>query len=202
MEPTSASRFENVDRHILRVALETAFRGTTGQTAAKNKAAFKANVARVVDALGLDASTAQRWVEFLCRETAPDDLTLMKYSQMPPSVARETHLSVFSRAALLLRLASGSALELVTEVGFTADDVKFWWGAVGTSRGMWDGVRTAGSIIDLWADIEPILKGVDAFQTRVLPADQTFFRAASEVLPDISGLGSCERIALWSLTPG
>src|SRR5262245_17033428 len=69
MEPTSASRFENVDRHILRVALETAFKGTTGQTAAKNKAAFKANVTRVVEALSLDASTARRWVEFLGRET-------------------------------------------------------------------------------------------------------------------------------------
>lgn len=201
MEPASASRFEYVDSHILRVGLESSFKGTTGYSRSQRPSAYRAFVTRVVGAQGLEESATKRWIEFLCRKLAPNDILSMKYSQIAPSVRAQSHFSVFSRAALLLRLATGSALELETEIGLSARDTSFWWGAVGNCRGMWDGARVETEILDLWADIEPVLAGVDLFQASVPVVDQTFFRAANEIVPDVSGLGSCERIAIWGLTP-
>jgi len=92
-------------------------------------------------------------------------------------------------------------MELLVEAGFSAQGLGFWWGAVGNSRGMWDGLRTPESIIDLWADIAPVLGSLDQFQLSVPSDEQTFFRLSNEIDPSVSGLGSCELIAIWSLTP-
>lgn len=201
MEPTTASRFDSIDRYILRAASDSTYKGLTNQKAKATSPAFKAHVAKIVNGQNLDESAAERWTKFLLRTASPQDIQLMSYSQVPPTVPSETHFSIFSRAALLLRIASGSAMELLVESGYSADGMGFWWGAVGNSRGMWDGTRTPDTIIDLWADIAPVLGSLDQFQANVPAADQTFYRAANEIDPSITGLGSCERIAIWSLTP-
>lgn len=201
MEPASASRFENVDSHVLRVGLESSFRGTIGCSPKQKPSAYKEFVTKAVVAQSLEESATKRWIEFLCRRVAPDDILCMKYSKIAPTVRAQSHFSVLSRAALLLRLATGSALELETDIGLSAKDTSFWWGAIGNCRGMWDGARTETEIMDLWADIEPVLAGVDHFQARVPSPDQTFYRLGNEISPDVSHLGSCERIAIWGLTP-
>ncbi len=201
MEPTTASRFDSIDRYILRAVCDSTFRGTSGQKPKPTLPGFKSHVAKIVAAQNLDESASDRWTKFLLRSNAPHDIQLMTYSQIPPSFSSETHFSIFSRAALLLRIASGSAMELLVEAGFSADEMGFWWGAVGNSRGIWDGIRGADTIIDLWADIAPVLGSLSEFQSNVPKNQQTFFRAANEIDPSISGLGSCERIAIWSLTP-
>lgn len=200
MEPSTSCRFENVDSHILRVAVESVFKSTTGRAPAQQPVAFKDRAKKIVEAQALGESATQRWIEFLCRNSAAADIAIMAYSKVPPSVVDQTYLSVFARAALLLRLATGSASELLADAGFSMADTAFWWGSVGNSRGIWDGSRTEGAILDLWADVDPVLRSIHAFQTAVPAAEQTFYRAAHEIVPDISCLGSCERIAVWGLT--
>ncbi|WP_422033635.1 hypothetical protein [Reyranella sp.] len=201
MEPAATSRFENVDSHVLRMAMEAAFKGTTGKSPAKSRPTYRALVEKVVAAQSLSESAGARWVDFLCRVSMPKDIGIIEYSKVPPSVATKSHLSVFSRAALLLRLASGSASELLREVGIGADDINFWWGALGRSRGIWDGEKDGSTIMDLWADVEPHLRAVKDFQMSVPVQDQTFFRVASDILSEVIGLGCTERIAVWGLTP-
>lgn len=201
MEPSTLCRFENVDSHILRVALESAFRGRTGRTAAQAPAKYRKDARSVVIQQALDTAVSDRWIEFLCRQRVPDDTAIMKWSAIPPAKVMKTHFSVFARATLLLRLATGSALELEKDIGLSAADTSFWWDTIGNCRGMWDGERDPATILDLWADIEPVLTGIDAYQTSVQAEAQTLFNASSAISPDLNTLGSCERIAIWGLTP-
>jgi hypothetical protein len=200
MEPSTLCRFENVDSHILRVALESAFRGRTGKSPAQAHAQFGRDVKKVVAQQALDPHVSARWTEFIRRKRLADDASVMKWSAIPPSIAKSTHFSVFSRAALLLRLATGSALELERDIGLSAADTSFWWDTIGNCRGMWDGQRDPTTILDLWADIEPVLASIDAYQTSFQKSHQTLFHASGE-MPDLNTLGSCERIAIWGLTP-
>ena len=71
---------------------------------------------------------------------------------------------------------------------------------MGHARGIWDGERE-GELVDLWADIPSYLQDLQAFQEKYVATEQTFFRAASELGNAIVGLASCERVALWSMTP-
>lgn len=201
MEPSTLCRFENVDSHILRVALESAFRGRTGKTRAQAPAQYRKDATLVVGQQALDAAVSDRWIDFLCRKRIPDDTAVMKWSAIPPANDKKTHFSVFARAALLLRLATGSALELERDIGLSAADTSFWWDAIGNCRGMWDGERDPTTILDLWADIEPVLTSIDAYQASVHVSARTLFKASSVISPDLNTLGSCERIAIWGLTP-
>src|SRR6185312_11058659 len=144
---------------------------------------------------------SERWIEFLCRQRVPGDTAMMTWSAIPPAKEKKTHFSVFARAALLLRLATGSALELERDIGLSAVDTSFWWDTIGNCRGLWDGDRDPATILDLWADIEPVLTSIDVYQASVQADAQTLFNASSAIAPPLNTLGSCERIAIWGLTP-
>jgi hypothetical protein len=92
-------------------------------------------------------------------------------------------------------------LELLQTASVTADSTMFWWNSLGVARGLWDGLKSADQLTDLWADIDLILKDVEAFQGKHTVTSQSFLRVGSELGPSIVGLGSCERVAIWSMTP-
>jgi hypothetical protein len=58
-----------------------------------------------------------------------------------------------------------------------------------------------GAATELWADVDAHLREVSDFQQKYAPADQTFSTAGAEIGRSLYGLGSCERVAIWSLTP-
>ena len=68
-------------------------------------------------------------------------------------------------------------------------------------RGLWDGSRKAEELADLWGDIEMLLVEIDRYRENNIPADQTFFRIGTDLGQTLAGLGSCERVAIWSMVP-
>jgi hypothetical protein len=77
----------------------------------------------------------------------------------------------------------------------------FWWSNLGLARGLWDGAKSADDLVDLWADIELVLGELETFQKTHSAQDQSFLRVAKELGPAVIGLGSFERVAIWSMTP-
>jgi hypothetical protein len=201
LEPSHPSRFDTVDRHILRLALESIFKGQQGISAPDDPARFRQFASRLVKNQGLSEDTAEQWLQFLCRKIAPDNLSIFEFSKITPGARENSHAAIVARATLLLRVASGSTADLIQDAGFTSDAIAFWWERMGLSRGLWEGAKNADGLLDLWADIESLLHDLDIFQERHAPAAQTFFRVASELGQALVGLGSCERVAVWSLTP-
>ena len=108
-------------------------------------------------------------------------------------------LAIIARAALLLRLAAGSTAKLFRDAGIEAGSIEFWWQRLGQGRGLWDGDNEVAGLVDLWADIEALLDSVEAFQIDNESAKQTFFLAGSNLQQALVGLGSCERVSIWSI---
>jgi hypothetical protein len=89
---------------------------------------------------------------------------------------------------------------LLREAGYDAASIAFWSEALGKGRGLWDGNST-GDPLDLWADVSPFLAEVESFQQKYPAREQTFFRMSVELGQVLIGLGGCERVAIWSMTP-
>jgi hypothetical protein len=201
LEPSRPSRFELIDGHILRLALESIFKGRTGLSPSSDPVGFKVLASRVVNNQGFSPDAFKQWLEFLCRDHMPDNLSVFEFSKISAGVKETSHSAIISRAMLLLRIASGSTAELFQAAGFTSEAVAFWWERMGQSRGLWEGAKEAEDLLDLWADIELLLSDLDIFQKGHTPDAQTFFRIGSDLGQAIAGLSSCERVAVWSLTP-
>jgi hypothetical protein len=135
----------------------------------------------------------------LTRQIDVHDASLFRFSREASDDT--SHLAIISRATLLLRIATGSTAELVRGANLSADSMSFWWDVVGHGRGLWERHRDKESLLDLWADVIPFLQDVSAFQQKYSKTQQSFFRAESELGHALIGLGSCERVALWSITP-
>jgi len=200
LEPSPACRFDTIDSHLLRVTLEGYFKARTAKKAEKARAKFKAFARPVVEHQGLSDEASKQWLSFMCREVNPKDLDIFKYSQKLPDDMAFSAFAVMSRATLLLRAASGSTAQLFQAANHSIDSFKFWWENVGLSKGLWEGSKDPSELQDLWIDIRDSLTDIESFQSKYPPAKQTYFRMGEDVARAVLSLGSCERVALWSMT--
>jgi hypothetical protein len=201
LEPSDHSSFDQIDRYILRLALEKQFKGVFGGKATATNPAFVTHIAGVVAAQGLSTTTNERLRDFLLRRTASIDPQIFNHSTVKPTSLATDPLAVLSRATLLLRVATGSAHDLLTQAGFDATALAFWWGSIGVARGLWEPTSPPEQLNDLWADIRDTLLELE---------DTTASKPAA--LSSINGLGygesgrlnmlcSHERVGLWGLCP-
>jgi hypothetical protein len=201
LEPTAESRFDSIDKHILRKAIEQFFKGSTGKTPVAAPVKFQQLVGKVVAAQNFSADGERQWMEFLTRKTFEADPQLFTFSKESPKGQLTSYASIISRAALLLRVASGATSELLLTAGMTADSTMFWWSNLGLARGLWDDTKSAADLVDLWADIDLLLGELEKFQENYAAQDQSFLRVGRELGPAVIGLGGFERVAIWSMTP-
>jgi hypothetical protein len=201
LEPSEESRFNSIDRHILRMALEQNFKGRHGKASTIFSQEFEQFVASVLAPLNFSSDVEKWWIEFLTRKIYKIDPQIFSSSGESLNKQGTSYASIISRATLLLRVASGAALGLLQSASVTADATMFWWKNLGIARGLWDGDKSADQLTDLWADIDLILKDLESFQQKHGAANQSFLRVGSELGSSLVGLGSCERVAIWGMTP-
>lgn len=201
LEPTTASLFRNIDLHILRLALESSYEAQSGRQPSSDAARFKEFVGRIVDAQSLDGPTANQLVQFTVRETVPNDLRIFDMSKVSADDQALGSAAIISRATLLLRVSAGSALSLMHAGGISSNEIDFWWQQLGNARGLWDGGRSRDELLDLWKDIDGFLDDAQAFRLQNPRETQTFYRLSTELAHVVVGLGSCERVALWTMNP-
>ncbi len=201
LEPSSSSSFDNIDRHILRLALERHYRGVANKTPSPTDASFVSLVNSIVDPQGLSPMTADRLKRFLLRTASPNDPLVFKYSRMKPGHVHTDAFSVIARAILLLRIATGSANDVLKQAGVSHNDLSFWWTQLGETRGLWLTGSPPAALSDLWADIEAALRDIDDTEA----ADPTAFSSLNSLAFGVDGrltvLSSHERVGLWGLCP-
>jgi hypothetical protein len=201
LEPSSSSTFDIIDRAILRLALDRHFRGRTNSLPAADNPAFVEFVERTIKAQGFSGNVEKRWSEFLLRKTLPSDPTIFICSALKPGHSATDHFAVISRAVLLLRIATGSANDLLQQAGVDAVALAFWWKIVGEARGLWNPVSPPTTLTDLWADIDDALSEIARIQNSNPPALQSVNGIASSVGEWLSVLCSHERVGLWAICP-
>ncbi|MGH8677970.1 MAG: hypothetical protein ACREUQ_06430 [Burkholderiales bacterium] len=201
LEPSVNSSFEQIDRHILRLAMERYYAGLTGKAANSADPAFVALVGTTVSAQSLASATEDRMKKFLLRQIAADDPLIFRYSAVSPGVPQSDAFAVLSRAVLLLRVATGSAHDLLQQAGINAAALSFWWQKLGETRGLWKPNSPPTALADLWADIADGLREVDEIEAGDAAAFDTFNGVAFGVFSQLNLLASHERVGLWGLCP-
>jgi hypothetical protein len=201
LEPSATSSFEQIDRHILRLAMERYYAGLSGRAASNTDPAFVALVKAIVSAQSLASATEDRLIDFLLRHSAPDDPLIFQYSVVRPGTPQTDAFAIMSRAVLLLRIATGSAHDLLYQAGFDAAALSFWWQKLGEARGLWKPGSPPAALADLWADIEAGLREVEAIEGDDPATFETINGVAYGVFGGLNVLASHERVGLWGLCP-
>jgi hypothetical protein len=191
--------FPEVDREILRLSLESIFRGRYGVEPSQNLGAFRTLVEGVVRAENIGAAREPLLIDYLCRQSNPDDHVLFRQSSLRPVDRKSRAYSVLSRATLLSRIATGASAGLLTSAGFSAKSIGFWINQLGNARGYWSGSIATEALDDLWADISDLVGDIDEFQAA--HAGQSI--DLDEVIVGLGGVlrssGNCERVAIMAL---
>jgi hypothetical protein len=199
-EPSGQSRFEKLDRHLLRLTLEHTFKGSTGKSHSADPAQFKKNVSDMLQQLILGDAARKDWEKFFTRQIEADDPIVLTEAKLTDPIDNpRQHLQMISRASLLLRVATGACSGILSEIGVSASDLKFWWSALGSDRGLWDVAGEPLNLTDLWADVDSAINGIREWRVAAAGGDNSIARWWRDRSYEISILGGCERIALWGL---
>ena len=199
-EPSTPSRFESLDRHLLRLSLEQAFEAVTGKRARDDPSNFKDRVAVMLHAVAPSGLPVDEWIRFLTRNARPEDSILTTEARGTVTMRDPSHhIQVIARAALLLRVATGACALLLREAGFGHSELEFWWKSLGEEHGLWEPGNEPDELLDLWADVEIALDEMHEWEVSKSGADVSYAIWRREQAYAISVLGECERIALWGL---
>lgn len=201
LEPIPGALFGKLDQHILRIALESVYKGTTDQTPSQADPQYISFIKAVLQHQGLTGSVENEWMRFLTRQQYPANHPLFEYSSKPPTDPAVGHAAVLSRAAFLLRFASSAASHLAAEAAVAEADLGFWQGAIATNRGLCHVGDTPDPLTDLWLEISPHMEDLATFQVNTPDAQKTFHKVGRELSAAIVGLSGCEAVALWSMSP-
>jgi hypothetical protein len=199
-EPSSAAPFDEIDRYVLRLTIEGAYTATHNRSSTADPPHFAAFVAPIVNRQSFEPAVANEWKQFLTRNLVPNDPNIFSYSSQVPTEGKgASYAAILSRAALLLRLATGSSVKLIRSAGITGDQIEFWWSRLGINRGVWAGTKPRTDLLDLWDDVEALISDARQFQQNTPAADQSFHLIGDRIPQVVAGLGGCERVAIWSL---
>lgn len=167
LEPEAAP-FANVDKQLLRLSLERAYaRANRGNRASSNSANFATTVEAVLSAQPLSRLQTDDLRKFLVRDPhAKDDATLAFATGSSAPWDPAGHFNILSRAALMLRIATGASTRMLRAAGIEPDQVSFWWSQVGQNAGLWPGSPDVDHITDYWVGIEESLQDLEEWTER------------------------------------
>jgi hypothetical protein len=196
LEPTPSDQFRQLDRQILRLTLERAFRSATRREPVGDPE-FRSQVEATLDA-NADEPVGSLLGRFLLRTDEPSDAALLDAARQRAShLDTRYHVYVIARAALLLRVATGAVLETFSSAQVPVSDHRFWSERLADERGLSFPGAFPPDGTDLWADVSDAL---DRFETLVAAGSfGSFFALQTSAAQEIGVLTGSERIAIWSL---
>lgn len=189
-EPSVGGSFPNLDRHLLRLALDQSYRALKGSR--RVGPAFERYIDRSLAVVG-----DQGLRPFLLRQESPDDSQLLRWASK--AGGPDSPQPVLARATILLRLASAVTASLLRAAAFDRDELRFWWEPYGLNHGLWDFGGEPEEFTDLWADVEAPLQVVEQFGGGEEPGTSSIASLWSRLSDSLVPLSQCERVALWSI---
>lgn len=200
LEPATNSAFDLIDRHILRLALESVCRSRSGSNSLRGTS-FNTMVSTILAYQALPPQLHTLWMDFLTRQREPEDTAVLRLSKSAPTASARSAFYMLARAVLLLRIASGSTSQLFQDAGFQPSEIEFWWTELGPARGLWNSDGAPENAADLWSDIDVALSSLDAFENEYTGSRHSFYNLGNAYGDAVSSLGGFERAMVWSLLP-
>ncbi|WP_248447316.1 hypothetical protein [Sinorhizobium meliloti] len=195
-EPTSASRFDMLDRHLLRAMLWEQHLIVNQHNGAGPPPPYAGgSIAARYDEL--PASVRQiASKDFLTAQLEPDEPELIQCARSIASPAMAEHM--LARALLLLRAATAFTITNFADAGIAGGSGKLrrWIDPVAVARGFWAPTAALADPADLWEDVRVALEDL-ADSKRTAPTSlNDWITKQRNGFPHIS---EAERIGVWSL---
>lgn len=198
-EPSS-SRFEMLDRYLLRLSLEQSFFAIKGKSADVAHKDFTDMITKMLDLIQPGGLSQEEWCLFLNRTTQPDDPPLLVEARGKAAIDdAHHHLQVIGRSALMLRVSTGASSNLIQASGINGQHLQFWWRPLAIDHGLVDSINDLENMEDMWADIEIALEQCATWEQANFGNQPSHARWQREQSYPISILGGCERAGLWGM---
>jgi hypothetical protein len=198
LEPTNSSPFNGIDKFLLRRTLEDLFFAVSSKLPKKDLRKFEQYILPCLGHIA-NPKVKREWTEFLLRKIANTDPKMLELVAEPASDPARGAMAIIGRATLLLRIASGATNRLFASAAFNSKSIGFWRDSFGIGRGLSDSAGSDYSIEDLWPDVGDSLQDIDAFSSATPRIKRSLFELKRQCMRPILTLGSCERVAVWSL---
>lgn len=190
-EPTSSSRFDLLDRHLLRSMLWQQHDTVAPVGTPKDQGAIARRYSELSDGVRRIASK-----DFLVGRSEPNEPQLLKLarSTQAPAMAPE----MVARALLLLRAATAFTISNFNDAGIRtgSGDLRAWIDPLAVARGFWKPAAPLGDPADLWADVKDALGDLSASKVPAPTSLNEWVRKDRTGMPVIA---EAERIGIWSL---
>ncbi|HVD41088.1 MAG TPA: hypothetical protein VNC16_08820 [Solirubrobacterales bacterium] len=196
-EPLGATNFDMLDRYLLRRTLRRLFALRYDRSADDDPQGFQAFFEQALGTLQTSESEEQL-TRFLNRQSFAEEPPLFAEAELNSDINDpEDHFQVIARAALLLRVASGSAQRMLGEASLPYLKFEWWSRQIAASRALAEADMSMRTPELLWLDVEEAITGLDE---KVAEGDvDTYSTLTGRCPAELSVLGGCERIALWAL---
>ena len=199
--PGSRGEFSSMDRHLLRLALRLLFTNKTGRSPKQAIRIYASQVAVMLNGQMISDAERTRLQQFLLYETEGDTPDLFLAAGRSD---RPTHIDhskqVLARAALLLRVATGSLTTLLEESNTVfRNDLVFWWTKPAVRRRLWPTGAAPTAFSDLWGDAEEAMQALSEW-TQQAPDPECRKSFWTQHSNDASTLATPERIFLWGIS--
>lgn len=197
-QPTDSATFHDLDRWLLRSILEDIYRNNHDESAHEAPKDYLNRIDRMLDGLGLFDASKQSLRQFLDPQVKhPAQILSDARSTQPVSNVNHSK-QLLARAALLLRLATGRARELLAG-SEPRDLLQFWWSQPGVSRRLWRTNDPPSPFSDLWEDVSESMDSVEGWLSNDRATDPCAHDFWNKHAADASVLSTTERICLWGL---
>ena len=198
LEPTAATRFASIDRHLLRIVLQRGYFGASGhqRTSQAGLSGLAIEVDSVIREMALGDSLGESWQSFLA-DGQGEPLAVIQLAGSKTKVGRSEHVvEVVARATMLLRVATGASAILLSESGIGRGDVAGWLESIGAGRGLWLAGNPPGDLVDLWRNVGEVM---DDIEDVLDEGDKSRLEIWEQSTHGVNVFGECERVGLWGL---
>lgn len=198
-EPGSSGGFPVLDRYLLRECLDQMFRNQHGRSPKQAPARFRRSISSLLTAVVPTAGmSVEQWEAFLSRTSEGSNPSLLgQAATYGVRVGPDSSRQVISRAFLLMRLATGTAWELLSQAFPTGPDLEPWLLGLSNCRPLWGSEEMPRPLTDLWTDVVDASHDLAQWVTNTEHA--THHGLWSQHADLAAVLGTTERLALWGL---
>lgn len=200
--PGTRFGFQLLDRAIVRGTLEYAFRSghPFRRTHRQAKVVYERHIRSMLHQLAPTEMTQQQWLAFLTYNSTPSIPQLFVHASGRARPSDPLHPSqVLSRAAMLLRIATGACRLLLSSLtSFAGTNIAFWWQQLCIDRGIRDNSSASTPSADLWDDVSNAIDDLASWR-QSMTGPLSYWRVWDERARSTAILGTCERIGLWGV---
>lgn len=188
----SAGPFAEIDKHLLRKAFHYA-----NSLLATKLSPSKLTERIVATIANVAPSNAASLTAFFTASPPVDEISVLRRAIQHDTVGDpEHHIQVLARAALLLRLATGTCADFLGTAGHDWNALQPWWKPIGETAGLWDAASVPGRMAEMWDDIYLHLERIQEWLTTT-GATTSVRQWQGENGDALLALIGFERVCMW-----